>query len=197
MFIFQYNDSDNGRFKVLRGSKNVFDLNRVVEIDGKDEMEFYEEDYCNQYRGTDGYLFPPFMNKNDSVWVNERSVCLSLAIHPIKSSRFNGITTYTYSTDFGDIANDENLQCYCRAADHCPPKGTFDLFNCVGVPILISLPHFYLTDPKLLNDIGSGLKPDPKLHMIYVKFETVSYIVLEFSQDFKFFSKNRYLKLIN
>lgn len=158
----------------MRGSKNIFDLNRVVEVDGLEELELFEEDYCNEFRGTDGLLFPPFMNKKDKVWGYERSICLSLAVHPVKSTRFRGMPVYFYTTDFGDIANDEKLRCYCRSEDHCPIKGTYDLFNCIGVPIFLSLPHFYLADQKLLDDIASGINPRKKDHMIFVHFETVS-----------------------
>lgn len=167
----------------MRGSSgNYSDLNRVVEVDGVEELETYGEDYCNQFRGTDGLLFPPFMNKEADVWAYERSICLSLPIRPVKSSRFRGTPTYLYTADFGDVASDENLLCYCRTEDHCPMKGTFDLFNCIGVPIIVSLPHFYLADPKLLDDIGSGISPNKKEHMIFVHFETVSDIF--FSSNF-------------
>lgn len=175
--LFQYNDTDSGRFKVLRGKKSKKDLGRIIQVDELDEMDTYAEDYCNEYRGTDGLIFPPFMNRKDLVWSHERGACLSLGLRPIKKTRYRGIAAYRYTTDFGDIASNETLQCYCRSEEHCPIKGTFDLFSCIGVPIIVSLPHFHLADPAILDNIGSGVKPRAKDHEIFVDFETVSTVL--------------------
>lgn len=39
--ILQYNNTSNGRFKVLRGLKNVHDAVKVIEVDGKPEMDVW------------------------------------------------------------------------------------------------------------------------------------------------------------
>lgn len=49
---------------VKRGIKNVMEVGSVVAIDGKPEMTFWR-DSCNQYSGTDGTVFPPFLTEKD------------------------------------------------------------------------------------------------------------------------------------
>lgn len=65
-------------------------------------------------------------------------------------------------------------QCFCRDDDTCPPKGTIDLYRCGGIPMIASLPHFYLGDPKLVEDIESGINPVKEKHELSMLFELVS-----------------------
>ena len=85
--------------------------------------------------------------------------------------------------------------CFCRDGDpeKCPPKGVidkyeiynFELFKtaislnyfyssypCMGVPMIISKPHFLDADKSLLKAVD-GLKPVKTLHDNYLQFEMV------------------------
>lgn len=55
-----------------------------------------------------------------------------------------------------------------------PSIGTFDMFPCIGAPMLGSQPHFYDSDPWLLDNFASGLNPNKKDHAIFMHFETAS-----------------------
>lgn len=48
-----------------------------------------------------------------------------------------------------------------------------DLFPCVGVPLVASMPHFWNGDDSLFEKIESGLYPDKDKHEIFVNFEVV------------------------
>lgn len=52
--------------------------------------------------------------------------------------------------------------------------GTFDMFACVGAPMLGSQPHFYGADPELVENFASGIEPNKDKHAIYMHFEMVS-----------------------
>lgn len=54
----------------------------------------------------------------------------------------------------------------------CPYKGTYELFKCVGAPLVASMPHFYDADPILLDKI-IGLSPNKNDHAIYLEFVSV------------------------
>lgn len=64
------NATDLGEFKVYRGYKNSADMGRVVSFNNKSELDVWYEDECNQYRGTDSTIFPPYMDENDGIWVS-------------------------------------------------------------------------------------------------------------------------------
>lgn len=55
----------------------------------------------------------------------------------------------------------------------CCCKGTFDMFKCIGAPMLGSQPHFYGADPKLVENFASGINPNKEEHAIFIKFERV------------------------
>lgn len=159
--------------KVFRGIKNYKDLGRVVSFNGETEMDYWEGEECNNYMGTDSTIFPPFMTKEQGIFAYEPSICRSIAATYRRPSNYMGIPTNAYELDLSDENN--NKECFCRdPPDGCPPKGTFDLFRCVGSPLFGSLPHFYNADPELLNNFASGLNPNKKDHDIFMHFELVS-----------------------
>lgn len=65
-----------GELTVFRGKKNSADLGRVVAFNGNREMNIWDDKECNQYRGTDTTIFPPFMDVKAGVWAYEGSVML-------------------------------------------------------------------------------------------------------------------------
>lgn len=100
----------------------------------------------------------------------EPTICRSLGATYRSKTKYNGIPVGRFEMDISEPMNSK--QCYCRSEDECPPKGTFDLFKCSGTPMIGSLPHFYLADKKLVEDV-EGLEPNATLHGIYVLVEMV------------------------
>lgn len=63
--------------------------------------------------------------------------------------------------------------------------GTFDMFPCVGAPMIGSQPHFYGADPSLVANFASGINPVKEDHAIYLHFEMVKMShLLNFSFDY-------------
>lgn len=58
-----------------------------------------------------------------------------------------------------------------------------NMFQCVGSPIVISLPHFYDADPSLLQQIESGLHPNKKEHSVFIHFESVSNLISHLNEN--------------
>lgn len=176
VLISQANGTDLGEFKVFRGAKHTEDIGRVVAFNEEEEMSYWDGDECNQYVGTDSTIFPPYMKPSDGIWAHEPSVCRALGATYSKPSKYMGVPTLQYDLDIGSDVNVK--ECFCRDPPNgCPPKGTFDLFRCVGSPMMGSLPHFYKADPKLLGNIASGLNPNEEQHGIFIHFEIVSLVI--------------------
>ncbi|KAJ6632868.1 Sensory neuron membrane protein 1 [Pseudolycoriella hygida] len=167
------NGTSAGRFKTYRGVKNVHDLGRVIEYNEEPELDIWDGDECNQIRGTESSIFPPFTAKEDGLWAFESNICRSMKAKYQRPSKYRGIPTLRYALDLGDIAADENEHCFC-SNDKCPVKGTLDLFPCTEGPLIASLPHFFKGDPSLFEKIESGLEPDEEKHGIRVDFEIIS-----------------------
>lgn len=43
------------------------DVGRILEYDDKPEMDTWPTKECNQYHGTDGTIFPPFLTKEEGL----------------------------------------------------------------------------------------------------------------------------------
>lgn len=136
-------------------------------------MNTWEGDECNHYVGTDSTIFPPYMKPADGIWAYEPSICRSLGASYKKPSSYMGIPTLEYGLDIGADINTQ--ECFCRDPPNgCPRKGTFDLFRCVGSPLIGSLPHFYNADPQLVQNFAAGISPNETQHAIFMHFEIVS-----------------------
>ncbi|KAJ6635575.1 Sensory neuron membrane protein 1 [Pseudolycoriella hygida] len=169
------NGSGIGIYKVFRGIKNYRDVGRVISFNDETEMSVWGGDECNQYKGTDSTIFPPGLKKEQGLWAYEPTICLSIGAHYERDSNYQGIPTIRMGLDFGDARKDEKLQCFCLDPPHdCPRPGTMNLFQCVGAPIVISMPHFYNADPSLLTKIASGLMPNETEHAVFIDFETIT-----------------------
>lgn len=154
-----------------RGKKDIKNTGHVVEVDEQCEMDAWFSNEENRFKGTDGYFIPPFRNIKDQIWVFERALCMSIGLEFERKSYNRGIPLRTFSQNFKRFHNNK---AYCRENGSCPLEGTLDLFNCIGVPIIASLPHFLDAHPSLLNNIQSGLSPSKKNHEIFASIDLVS-----------------------
>nr|QRF70962.1 sensory neuron membrane protein [Semiothisa cinerearia] len=157
---------------VKRGMKNVMDVGTVVAVDGNTEMKNWR-DSCNEYVGTDGTVFPPFLTEKDRLQSFSGDMCRPFKPWFLKKTSYRGIKTNRYTVNIGDFANDPELNCFCDAPDKCPPKGLMDLIKCLKAPMYASLPHFLDCDPSLLKNV-KGLNPNVDEHAIEIDFEPIS-----------------------
>lgn len=79
-----------------------------------------------------------------------------------------GLDTYRFVPARTAFTKDDS-SCFCPAGmQSCAPEGMFNVSSCHGgSPMLLSWPHFYKADPKLLNQID-GLNPDKDKHEFHV-----------------------------
>ena len=69
-----------------------------------------------------------------------------------------GFKTNRYTAFLGDSSTIPEEKCFCQAQDKCLKAGVYDLFKCVGAPLVMSHPHFYLGDKSYLETVD-GLSP--------------------------------------
>lgn len=68
------NTPDENKITVKRGMKDIKEVGQVVLYNDKPEMDYWSGPYCNQIKGTDTTIFPPFMDTSD-VWSFGAEVC--------------------------------------------------------------------------------------------------------------------------
>ncbi|XP_020281410.1 protein croquemort-like [Pseudomyrmex gracilis] len=86
-------------------------------------------------------------------------------------------TADDYSDEDPDVVN--MGRCYCNG--ECTPSGLINVTACrFGAPVFISLPHFYKTDPSVLETVV-GLNPNEREHSFSITLEPTTGIPLEVS----------------
>jgi len=119
---------------------------------------------CNKIKGTDGSVFPPFLGESSVLRIYNKDMCRSL---PLKfSEKINHFNMETYRFIPSKTAfSSGDSSCFCPpGSSGCAPEGLFNVSACHGgSPMLLSWPHFYNADPKLLENIH-GLKPEKEKH---------------------------------
>lgn len=68
--LSQGNGTDLGELRVFRGWKNSQDMGRVAAFNDEPELDTWKGDECNEFRGTDSTIFPPFLDKKNGIWVS-------------------------------------------------------------------------------------------------------------------------------
>lgn len=100
----QANATEGARFKTERGVKNIHNLGRVVEYNGEPELDVWDGEECNEFRGSESSIFPPFSSKEEGIWAFEGGICRSMKLIYEKPSSYRGLPTLKYTLDLGDIA---------------------------------------------------------------------------------------------
>lgn len=155
--------------------KNHHKTGKVISYAEEPELDAWEGEECNALKGTDGTVFPPLMKKEDGLWSVAPELCRSLGVGFSKRTKYMKFPAWHYTMSLPDVKEDPSLHCLCEDPEDpetCPPKGTFNLFKCLGAPLIASMPHFYNADPALLDAVD-GLYPDQDKHEIFVDFELV------------------------
>ncbi|XP_025268755.1 sensory neuron membrane protein 1 isoform X2 [Camponotus floridanus] len=161
------------RIRVFRGIKNYKDVGRVLSIGNATKMSIWPDNPCNDYRGTDGTIFPPFLTEDRDVWAVFPDICRSIPAYYVEPGMVQGFKTLHYTADLGDPSTDEDAKCLCLEPEGCMPKNVYNAGPCKSVPIRISLPHLLDSDPRYLEMID-GLNPDPEKHQMTFDFEIMT-----------------------
>ncbi|KRT85521.1 hypothetical protein AMK59_2279, partial [Oryctes borbonicus] len=176
-FIFSlfgaYNDSLLGPMNMTRGLTNTT-RGELVSYQDSEELDFWNDGVCNMINGSDSGLFFPMKEPAREVYSFIPEVCRSIVLDFDKKLKVHGIEFYRYATTESALSHSGPNKCFCDQVDddeyECPAEGLLDLDPCLKVPILMSNPHFYLGDKKLL-DYADGLEPVQKLHESFLIIE--------------------------
>lgn len=97
------NGTDAGRYTVYRGRSSIKDVGKVLEFNEERELDTYDNDTCNQFNGTDGLIFPPFLKDSDEIWAFEHNLCKSFAVKFQSKSEYEDVQTSRFALDIPDV----------------------------------------------------------------------------------------------
>lgn len=143
---------------------------------------------CNQITGTDGTIFPPFVNKGTILRLFNAELCRSLYLTYQQDTHFHGVKGYRFTAPpsiLKDPRESEENRCFCPdlqdLPDSCMKQGALALGPCRdGAPIAMSPPHFLDGLPEYIN--MSGLTPVRDKHETFMDIEPLTGLILQASK---------------
>lgn len=157
---------------VRSGTGNVYDVGKIVAVDGKTKLDIWKTDSCNEISGSDGVIYgPSLVHKKEDLHVYLTNFCRSLPLVFDKEEKImNGMRSYRYKAPYGSFSSPETFPenkfyCELKSVSEKQPDGVLDVSSCIdgNPPIFISHPHFMEGDQELFKHF-EGLKPEPRLH---------------------------------
>ncbi|KAG5320971.1 SCRB1 protein, partial [Pseudoatta argentina] len=169
------------------GETDVRMIGLIDKYNGDVNLSQWTGKCANVQGASDGVKFPSYIEPNDTILFFRKSLCRSARLVRIGEKTLQGLNTYKYTfmeneLDNGAI-NPEN-KCFCRKG-FCLKPGLIDVTDCYyGFPIALSYPHFYKSDPSLLEAI-EGLEPNKELHESYFYIQPKSGIPMNLASRFQ------------
>jgi len=169
-FFVNKNGSTTGLFEAMTGVGDLNNVGQVVSFDGKTELDWWASEECNRIQGTDGSIFHPEVQKNETLYIFNKDLCQSLPLEYQEDARHHGINTYRFvppANVFGTPEENPKNRCYCPNGS-CALSGLFNLSSCqFNSPLMLSWPHFFQADPSLLAAV-EGLTPRQDRHQFQI-----------------------------
>nr|CDS17369.1 lysosome membrane protein 2 [Echinococcus granulosus] len=171
------NDSAGPTFEVEDGVQNTTKVGQILTFNGHREMSVWNTSLANHIAGSDGSLFPPFLES--TVHVFSADLCRSLQFHTAKKPEtvyINSVPTTKFSLSKETFLSPEECpdnRGFCLDYPNCPKSGTLDMRTCMkGAPIAISLPHFNGADESYRNAV-IGMHPRDDMDIsLYIEPQT-------------------------
>lgn len=152
------------------GEDSLDNLNRIYAMNGKEKLDIWKTDECNDINGTDGSQFAPHMmdvDKDLKIFI--KSFCRTITLrYERETFVLNGIPAWRYKTPIGEFSSSNpSMTCHCDYENEkCSPDGIFDASECnEGIPLLISYPHFMEANES--SKYFEGLAPVREKHETY------------------------------
>jgi len=169
-FFVNKNHSVSGIWETMTGVDDVKNVAKVISFDGETMLDFWGDDECNSIKGTDGSLFHPGVQQNETLYIFNKDLCQSLPLVFQEEVVHHGMNTFRFvppANLFGTPQENPRNRCFCPNSQ-CPKSGLFNVSACqFGSPIMLSWPHFFQADPLLLDAV-EGLHPSKKKHQFQI-----------------------------
>ncbi|XP_072365874.1 scavenger receptor class B member 1 isoform X2 [Scyliorhinus torazame] len=174
------NNTDTGLFTINTGVDDINKVHQISAWNGLKKVNFWHSEQCNMLNGTAGELWPPFMDRSDTLKFFSPDACRSLELIYQRSGRSYGLPSFRYVAPKTMFANGT---VYPPNEGFCPCResGVLNVSTCRdNAQIFVSHPHFYNADPVLWNAIN-GLHPNEKDHALFIDIHPLSGIPLNVS----------------
>ncbi|KAI4470885.1 scavenger receptor class b type-1 sr-b1 [Holotrichia oblita] len=146
--FFDYRNGVDGNFEILAGMNQISNLGRIRRWNDETTMGVWiPESNCDELRGTDSSIFPPFNQNNSTFDVFYSDICRDPIIFRIFNIVYDGEISYEevdavrYTIEISALSSfASDRWCHCvnktknlNGERTCLPNGFEDMFNCLGI----------------------------------------------------------------
>ncbi|KAL8605528.1 hypothetical protein ACOMHN_031465 [Nucella lapillus] len=174
------NGSDDGVYEIYSGIGGHIDqFAEIVSWNGQTSLNYWKSTIANSLNGSDGTLFPPFVDTSKTKYLFSSDLCRSLQIQYTHGYGLKGIDVDRFVVPpltFANVSANPYNQGFCTP--HCLPAGLLNASVCkAGAPVILSLPHFLDGDPDVLDRV-IGMKPNRSAHQSVIDIEPMTGVVM-------------------
>ncbi|XP_064607931.1 lysosome membrane protein 2-like [Liolophura sinensis] len=179
--FYKQNTSDDGEYMIYTGQSDLRNFAYIESWNGKSTLDFWTTDQANQINGTAGTMYPPFVKKEDILYLFSSDIGRSV------------YGTYTQDQNLYDIellrfvppkAVFENHTLNPANTGFCVPVGTcldsgvlnISVFK-QGAPVVMSQPHFLAGAQKYISGV-EGMHPNQEEHQTFFDVEPTTGVVM-------------------
>lgn len=171
------NGSTDGVYQVYSAanSEDSDKFGIIKSWNGLPSLPYWGSEECNKLTGTDGSIFPPFIEQEDTITIFNTDLCRLLQLTFKEEVEVKDLKGFRFSPPkeaLQGAANNPANQCYCLNGTDCE-DGIIDVGVCRnGAPIILSTPHFL----DGFEGFGQavGLVADRSKHETFIDIEPVS-----------------------
>ncbi|VUZ48737.1 unnamed protein product [Hymenolepis diminuta] len=159
------NGSIGVRYEINDGALDTSKVGQILTLNGSRNLSVWNTPLANSINGSDGSLFPPFLDTAFPVHVFSPDLCRSLEFQTHENDKLvyiNSVPTRKFTLSNNTFLSPDvypRNRGFCLDYPNCPKSGVLDMRSCMkNAPIAISLPHFNGADQSY-RDAVIGMHP--------------------------------------
>ncbi|XP_053612345.1 protein peste-like [Plodia interpunctella] len=172
-WFYQRNNSldTDGYMEVTTGEETGTLPGQIVRWNHEDHLEYYQGK-CSRLAGSAGEFLPRNLSEHSTLTMFVPDLCRTVEMPYVHSGQYFGLHYLKFAmapSSFDNSSVSSENSCFCNGP--CEWHGVMNVSACrFNSPTFISSPHFLHADPRL-QDLFTGLNPDPEKHSFYFAVE--------------------------
>uniref|UniRef100_A0A0B7ADR5 Lysosome membrane protein 2 n=1 Tax=Arion vulgaris TaxID=1028688 RepID=A0A0B7ADR5_9EUPU len=172
--FYNKNNSNDGLYQIYSGLDGVQDYGEIVTWNGKSKLDYWNSEITNMINGSDGTIYPPFVDSSETKYLFSSDLCRSLGLVYKNTVNIKGIDLDQFVAPdimFANVTVNPYNAGFCSPPGNCLPSGLLNVSVCRKyAPVIMSMPHFLGCDEDTVNGV-IGLNPSREEHESYIDIE--------------------------
>ncbi|XP_067663480.1 lysosome membrane protein 2-like [Haliotis asinina] len=179
--FYNQNGSDDGVYNINTGVNDASQFAVIRSWNYNSSLPYWTSVAANMINGTDGTMFPPFVDKSQPLYLFSSDICRSLDVKYQYDYTFKDISLARFvapDSMFLNVTANPNNAGFCTPPGNCLPSGLLNVSVCrEGSPVMMSQPHFLAADQSVIDGV-EGMHPIRAEHETFVDVEPMTGVAM-------------------